>query len=294
MCGRWLAKRKVEIMRGSNVLLLVAALVCCRITAGCGTEGATPIGAGASAADTLVGETSPESPTDVGPDLPEVSVEVPSAEDAFSHLWYVLTKMPFYNANGYQVALPDHAEFLALAEDGVDGQTDESYYFDLFAEEVYSADEYAAGLAAVQDEMHTVRAALPAFKQVEDSWGFVLHDPYLVRLTLYGPGGSYDPVTGMVVLMTTPQGTFKRPNPAHTVVHEMVHMGVQHLVEQFELTHSEKERLVDLFCLLTFAEIMPGYQGQSIGDVGLDPYVTKQAIEQDLPAALAAYAASES
>lgn len=292
--GRWFAKRQVEIMWSANILLFVAVFVFCQITAGCETQEATPTAQDASAADTFVRETSAELSTDGGPVLPEVRVEAPSAEDAFSYLWTVLTKMPFYKANGYQVALPDHAEFLALAEKGIDGQTDRSYYFELFTEEVYSADEYTAGLAAVQKELPTVRAALPLFKQVEGRWGFVLHDPYLVRLTLYGPGGSYDPFTGMVILMTTSQGTFKRPNPAHTTVHEMVHMGVQHLVEQFKLIHAEKERLVDLFCLLALADILPDYQGQGIGDRALDPYVTKQAIEQDLPAALEAFVASRS
>lgn len=274
-------------------MLLVATFVCCLSVIGCEAKDGSSTGPDASTADTIVRETSSDISTDVGFVLPEVLVQVPSAKDAFSYLWYVLTRMPFYKANGYQVSLPDNAEFLALAKNGIDGQTDKSYYFKLFENKVYSTDEYAAGLAAVQKEMNTVRAALPVFKQVEKNWGFVVHDPYLVRLTLYGPGGSYNPNTGMVTLKTTSKGTFGRPNPSHTITHEMVHMGVQHLVDQYKLTHWEKERLVDLFCMLVFAKTLPGYQGQSKGDRGIDPYVTKQAIEQNLPAALAAYVASK-
>lgn len=282
---------KEAVVRVSNALLFVAVFVCSRITTGCNAEDPTPTGKDASAADTVV-DTSRDA--DTGLTVPEVVVETPTAEDAFSYLWYVLTRMPFYNQNGYQVDLPNHPEFVALAANGVDAKTDRSHYLELFVNEVYDADEYAAGLAAVHKETHTVRAAFPVFERVEKKWGFVVHQSYLIRLTLYGPGGSYDPATGMVILKTTPLGTFNRPNPSHTIVHEMVHMGVQHLVDQFKLTHGEKERLVDLFCILMFAEILPGYQGQSIGDRALDPYVTKQAIEDDLPGALAAYVASKS
>jgi len=290
--GKRAAKGRVEIRRGSNVLLSIAILVCSESVIGCDAEAGASAGPDALPADTSLRETASDASTDAGPDLPEVLVEVPSAEDAFSYLWYVLTRMPFYAANGYRVDLPDNAEFSALAESGIDGRTDESYYFELFAREVYSADDYAAGLAAVHGEMGAVRGALPVARQVEERWGFVVHDPYRVRLTLYGPGGSYDPTSGAVTLKTTPQGTFRRPNPSHTIVHEMVHMGVQHLVDRFELTHWEKERLVDLFCLLLLAEALPGYQGQSKGDRGMDPYATRQALERDLPAALAALVAS--
>jgi hypothetical protein len=96
-----------------------------------------------------------------------------------------------------------------------------------------------------------------------------------------------------VDLKTTPLGTFVMPNPAAVIVHEMVHLGVQHLVDQFKLTHWEKERLVDLFCSLMLADILPGYRQQGLGDRALDPHITKQAIENDLPGALAAYVASK-
>ena len=53
-----------------------------------------------------------------------------------------------------------------------------------------------------------------------------------------------------IIMMTRKDGTFKEPNPAHTAVHEMVHMGIEEdIVKQYGLSQGEKERMVDLIYL---------------------------------------------
>ena len=47
----------------------------------------------------------------------------------------------------------------------------------------------------------------------------------MINLTLYGPGGSYNPQEGSIILMITKEGTFKQSlDPAETIVHEIVHI----------------------------------------------------------------------
>jgi hypothetical protein len=98
------------------------------------------------------------------------------------------------------------------------------------------------------------------------AYGFRTFGHYDVVLTLYGPGGGYDSSTGRITLFTDAEGHGRFDKPfAHTIVHEMVHIGIQkRIVEAKQLTHSDKERLVDRVCLLAFDDLLPGYKVQKI------------------------------
>jgi hypothetical protein len=77
-------------------------------------------------------------------------------------------------------------------------------------------------------------------------------------------------------MMTRADGTFKRQDAGETVVHEILHIGIEEqIVKQFGLTHWEKERVVDQLCMKgDFVPIMPNYKPQLEGDVRIDPYVS--------------------
>ena len=98
---------------------------------------------------------------------------------------------------------------------------------------------------------------------------------YEVIFTLYGSGGSYDPQTGLITLFTTKEGKFKKyQNPANTIIHEIVHIGMEHsLVQKYNLAHGLKERIVDTFVFLMFGELLPEYTIQNMGDPGIDEHL---------------------
>lgn len=98
---------------------------------------------------------------------------------------------------------------------------------------------------------------------------------YRVLLTLYGPGGSYDPEIGQILLYTTPQGSFKQyKNPANTIIHEITHIGMeQSIVQAFQLSHPMKERVVDQFVQLNFGKKLPQYRIQNMGETRIDAYL---------------------
>ena len=59
--------------------------------------------------------------------------------------------------------------------------------------------------------------------------------------------------------------------PINTIVHEMVHLGMEESIEQsFELEHGTKERIIDRFVFLFFGEQLPAYQVQPMGDEEMD------------------------
>ena len=99
----------------------------------------------------------------------------------------------------------------------------------------------------------------------------------------------YNPKTGRIFLKTTANGQFKRIDPTHTIIHEMVHIGIdKKIVKEYQLTHWEKERVVDLICSLAFGNILNNYSLQSKGEKGLDSFVNKDSI-MNLPLAIKHY-----
>lgn len=159
----------------------------------------------------------------------------------------------------------------------------------LFIEE-YNEEFFKKGLEALERNRPIFEAATPVFHKLNQAWGFKVFPEYQLTLTKYGPGGMYLEDTGRVVMLTDKNGMFKRKNQAHTPVHEMVHMGIEErLVKRFDLTHWEKERVVDLMTQKLFGHLMPNYEPQDRGLKIIDPYVTAETI-WDLPSSMEKFA----
>jgi hypothetical protein len=96
-------------------------------------------------------------------------------------------------------------------------------------------------------------------KEIMDMWGkasqgledlrcvsdFHLHDEYEISLTRYGVGGSYSVDTGRVIVNVRKRDGERTVS---VVKHEIVHMGIEHLIQEYNVSHWKKERLVDLIC----------------------------------------------
>ncbi|MEM9024167.1 MAG: hypothetical protein AAGB22_10520, partial [Bacteroidota bacterium] len=110
-------------------------------------------------------------------------------------------------------------------------------------------------------------------------WTFTTFDTYRVTLTLYGPGGSYDPEEGSILIYTTPTGQVKNyDDPANTIIHEVVHIGLeQAIMVTLQVPHPLKERIVDTFVSLHFGRYLPEYRIQNLGDTRSDPYLKSPA-----------------
>ena len=83
---------------------------------------------------------------------------------------------------------------------------------------------------------------------------------HVIRLTNYGVGGSYN-LPSLVVLNINMKMLVK------TVVHEIIHLMIQDLIDKYEIKQWEKERVVDNilnskeFDFLKYDEWQSGYQG---------------------------------
>ncbi len=149
---------------------------------------------------------------------------------------------------------------------------------------VYQASDYMSGKQKIAARLPLLDRMINQISGGKRNWHFKEFENYRVRLTLYGPGGSFDPDNGMILIFTTPEGDFKQyKDPANTIIHEVVHVGIEHsIIQKFMVSHGLKERIVDTFVLLQFQDLLPDYRMQSMGDQRLDRVLASQDDLSDL------------
>lgn len=113
----------------------------------------------------------------------------------------------------------------------------------------YTEDTYVSKIKIIEKAWHTTAAG---FEKLGQARGVKLFSSYGIKLTKYGTGGSYNTKRRTVTLLV--EGKDRRELLC-TLVHEMVHIGIQHLVERYKITHWRKERLVDLLVAKNFPKL---------------------------------------
>ena len=105
----------------------------------------------------------------------------------------------------------------------------------------YADDDYQEYVVALLQGWGAVSSG---FEQIRSNTAFDLKDVYTVALTKYGTGGSYNTKASRVTVKLARAN--RQGGLAGTVVHEIVHMTIQRLIEKYQVKHWYKERLVDL------------------------------------------------
>ena len=93
----------------------------------------------------------------------------------------------------------------------------------------------------VQEKWSEISDGLNILNEIK---GFSLLENYSVHLTKYGSGGSYNTKDGRVIINIETIRPKEKIVP--TIVHEIIHIGIQYFIEKNEVKHWYKERLVDL------------------------------------------------
>jgi hypothetical protein len=76
-------------------------------------------------------------------------------------------------------------------------------------------------------------------RRIKSIFKFNIQDDFFVYLTNYGTGGSYNIPNIIIFNINNPKGI-------KTIFHEIIHLLIEKWVRKYELTHWEKERVVDL------------------------------------------------
>ncbi len=199
----------------------------------------------------------------------ELVIRPQSANEEFQYISRILDRMDFYNSHGYKVSLPDTDSFQTFAHDKqawdrADKQAAEAN----FSTNLYRSEYYLEGVQRLESLRPQINSAIERFEDYQ-SWGFNKLPTYEILLTRYGPGGSYnysqDKAT--ILMLVYQDGSTKYLPAEWTVVHEGVHIGIEDsIVQKFNLTHKEKEGVVDQFCSLAFSDLLGDYLFQSMSD----------------------------
>lgn len=228
---------------------------------------------------------------------PEVVYRGQTKEEAFDFVMRLINKLPWLNEGGYDVSLPPHKAFECLYQNPeLLEKKDINSLRDLFYEEIYDASKFNTSLETARQTEELVKKALQKLAALETNWGFKIKQRYDIILTLYGPGGSYDPwidKVGIIKIKTSVGSSLRSKELyAKTIVHEMVHIGIEEdIIQKYHLSDREKERLVDLICSLYLKDLLPWYENQNNADKTVDNFINEEVIVENLPAAIEAFIA---
>lgn len=211
-----------------------------------------------------------------------VQINIPTLEAETEYIWRTIIDTRFFEENNYQVSLPGGELIESLKQKAKSNSLSDADYEDLknFMENgVYNSSDYQTGYQNIETQLALVNKMIAEIGSMNLDWNFKEFDVYTVNLTLYGPGGSYNPDEGSLLIYTTLDGRFKQyDNPAHTLIHEIVHIGIEaSIVQKYNVPHPLKERIVDTFVSLCFGELLPDYRIQNMGDTRTDPFLKNKA-----------------
>jgi len=218
---------------------------------------------------------------------PNIAFHASTAEEEANYVWDLIRNIEFFNQNGYRISLPTNSLIDDLKTKALQNQLQQEDYQKLkeaFEKEIYNPDKYKLGLIQLEETKDKVVKCFPIFLDYQDKWGFKIFPHYKVKLTLYGPGGSYNFSSGEIIMLTRENGGFITGEPSETIIHEMIHIGIEEIIiEKYNLAHWVKERIVDKFIDYHFRNLFPNYWMHNKGDTTIDPYLNHPDSWERLP-----------
>jgi len=230
----------------------------------------------------------------------EIIFRPESKEEAFDEICDDIGILDWLKENNYKVALPSNEKFACFYDHShVLSLEQKEQLKNIFYGEIYDITQYEDKISSYRKIESKIIEALEELKKLPY---FSIKQKYDMILSLYGPGGSYlyDSFKGFVFVRISSKdektitmvGKISNQRSVirdvvQTSIHEIVHIGIEEsIVKKFDLTHFEKERIVDLICLLYLK--IPGYVMQKIENPCLDNFINEKAI-LELPFAIQGY-----
>ena len=210
-----------------------------------------------------------------------LQVNIPSPQEEAEYIWSNIQDIAFFEQHNYELSLPQGKLINQLKEKSKSNQLSDNDFEKLLQfiqSDVYKKADYQKAFEKIKAQQKLVNKMANEIINCRHSWGFKSFDTYQINLTLYGPGGSYNPVDGSIIIYATPDGRFKQyNNPVNTLIHEIVHIGIEEsIIGKYNVPHALKERIVDHIVLLYFKDELPDYRIQNMGDKRIDELLKKK------------------
>lgn len=212
-----------------------------------------------------------------------ISISIPTIEQEATSIWRTINDIDFFEKHGYSIYLPkgDLIDSLLIkSKSKTFSNFDYSSIYELLQSDIYSKQDYLLALNKVKEQEQLINSIILQLDSLKETWNwdFKMFESYDVVFTLYGSGGSYDHTEGKVTLFATEEGNFKMyNNPINTIIHEIVHIGTEKsIIQQYNLPHAIKERIVDKIVFLLFSDLLKEYRIQDMGDSCIDSYLKEK------------------
>src|SRR5215510_3756629 len=135
------------------------------------------------------------------------SVSIPTAEEEAQQLVNVLNRYKWFMDNGYTISLPNTPLIETLKNKILAGGTlsslDESQVKEQFTNETYRKSDYQSAFTAISNVLRIADSQIPGLRRYETAWNFFIPVRYNIRLTMYSPGGQYNPNNGDIIILAT-------------------------------------------------------------------------------------------
>ncbi|MBN1325577.1 hypothetical protein JW977_01165 [Candidatus Falkowbacteria bacterium] len=150
-----------------------------------------------------------------------------------------IDNIDFYITNKYHLTWPNLSADLLNRINEKQTNDEDKKKIKLAIKEDMDAEKFNAKFKEINTDWKNIES-----KFFDDAAKFLQIKPlsnYNCRFTRYGTGGSYHPPKDIVINIATCKF------PVKTIAHEIIHLMIHDLIEKFEISHWEKERLVDLY-----------------------------------------------
>jgi len=216
-----------------------------------------------------------------------IEVNIPTARLESEYVWRTIQDIKFFENNNYTISLPEGPlieELLVKSKNNKLSKEDYKRLEVYIKDSIYNKSDYKKGYDKISGELVLIHQMINEINDLNLRWNYKEFNNYQINLTLYGPGGSYNPDNGSILIYTTPEGRFKNyENPINIIIHEIIHIGIEKsIINKYEIPHTLKERIVDTFVFLCFRQYLPDYRMQNMGDNRIDNYLKTKEDLMDL------------
>ena len=155
-----------------------------------------------------------------------------SISEEFGRVRTTLDKYAWYMERGYKLKFP---QAITMRLPDVSDITDEDIEKAVSCE--FSGEELEKTRVLIEKAWNVVKSGFFENLRV---LGMPIQNKYFISLTRYGGGGRYHYPSKVIL-------NIDRGDTAHyTIAHEIVHLTIQPLIEEYDIEHWTKERIVDL------------------------------------------------
>lgn len=196
-------------------------------------------------------------------------------EEEVDYVFGLMKRMGRFKKFGYNLSLPDTDqmnELIERAPGSVLGQEEREIIFREL-EKVYDKEAYEEYVKSVQAIAGGIDEGFKLFQNFGWNWEFKSFPEYNIRITQFGPGGSYCNNSGKIVM----KWSKCIQEPLKVILHEMFHIGIENsIIQKFGVQHDVKERIVDSFLEHNMKKLIPDHKMQKIGNRMVDPYLVEE------------------